>query len=533
MEKRVIIAIALSILVIVAFQKLMPAPAYKQAAQIQTESTVKDNVSQARLPQSKPKTAEKPKAILANVRTGVETDEFSVSLSSLTGAIQSAELKEYAAQIFDNADAVNSLGAMALELQGRQTVLEDWALTREAGMVKYVYTDNENGFSIKKTFEFVDGQDYIRMTIGFSNEGSGNIMFGYSVVGPSCIMPVESLKGRNFIAVDAEVDGKIIRKSRAKNHLETISGIVSWVDMRNRYYTVAMKAFTKCTAVILKTRENGRLATEMVMGQRSLFAGAAIEDTYLVYIGPIERDRLGACDPAFKSIVDFGFFGSISIILLNMLGWIHGIVHNWGVAIIMVTLLINIVLYPLTKKSFTSMRKMQEIQPHMEKLKQLHKDNPQRMNKEVMELYKKYNVNPFGGCLPMLLQMPIFLAFYQVLLRSIQLKNAGFLWIKDLSAPDAIFVLKSSLPFIGNKINILPLLTAVVMVLQQRVTMKQSAGGVNDDLAKQQRLMAIFFPIFFCFILYNFPAGLILYWLTNSILMTTEQYYLRKQMSKD
>ena len=132
----------------------------------------------------------------------------------------------------------------------------------------------------------------------------------------------------------------------------------------------------------------------------------------------------------------------------------------------------------------------------------------------------------------MLLQLPIFVAFYQALMRSIELKNAHFLWIKDLSGPDALFTFSQPLPLLGQNLNILPLITLLVMVAQQRLTTAHTGKSANDEMAKQQKMMAIFFPIFFGFILYNFPSGLVLYWLTNSLLMTGEQYMLRKQMNR-
>ena len=156
----------------------------------------------------------------------------------------------------------------------------------------------------------------------------------------------------------------------------------------------------------------------------------------------------------------------------------------------------------------------------MERLRNEHKDNPQKLNKEMMELYKKYNVNPMGGCLPLLLQMPIFIALYQGLMRSLDLRGARFLWIRDLSMPDAVR-LPFAMPIIGNTFNILPVLMAVAMVFQQQMAMRKGAAGSAQ--AKQQQQMMIMMPIFFLFIMYNFPSGLVLYWLTNTILTMCEQ----------
>ena len=177
------------------------------------------------------------------------------------------------------------------------------------------------------------------------------------------------------------------------------------------------------------------------------------------------------------------------------------------------------------------MHQMKKIQPHIQKLKEIHKDNPQKLNKEMMELYKKYNVNPLGGCLPMLLQMPIFIALYQGLMKSIELKGESFLWIKDLAQPDAV-PLPFSLPVIGSSINILPILMVIVMVLQQKITQGLTGSALSDEQASQQKMMMVIMPLMFGFIFYKMPSGLVLYWFTNTILMTIEQTLISKRMAE-
>jgi len=168
-----------------------------------------------------------------------------------------------------------------------------------------------------------------------------------------------------------------------------------------------------------------------------------------------------------------------------------------------------------------SMKKMQALQPKMEAIKVKHKENPQKLNMEIMEMYKREKVNPLGGCLPMLLQMPIFLALYQALMRSLDLRGAGFLWIKDLSMPDAV-PLPMSMPLLGNSINILPILMAGAMVFQQKIASRKSQG-MSDQARQQQQMMMTMMPVLFLFIMYSFPAGLVLYWLTNTLLTMFEQ----------
>jgi len=187
--------------------------------------------------------------------------------------------------------------------------------------------------------------------------------------------------------------------------------------------------------------------------------------------------------------------------------------------------LVYLVLFPLTMKQMRSMKEMQALQPRIDELRKTYKDNPQRMNKEVMELYREHKVNPFGGCLPLLLQMPIFFALYQALMRSVALRGARFLWIKDLSEPDRLFILPTSIPLIGNEINILPIVMAIGMFVQQKL----SSGNASSSTAEQQKIMLILFPVMFGFIFYHMPSGLVLYWFVNSLLMLIFQVRISRQ----
>jgi YidC/Oxa1 family membrane protein insertase len=218
-----------------------------------------------------------------------------------------------------------------------------------------------------------------------------------------------------------------------------------------------------------------------------------------------------------EQIINFGMFDSLSHILLGALELLYKISRNWGIAILLFSLLVFIILSPLSIKSFSSMKKMQELQPVIEELRLKYKDNPQKMNKEVLEMYRAKKINPFGGCLPLLLQMPIFIALYQTLMRFIELKGAKFLWIKDLAEPDRAWVFKQSFPVIGNEINILPLIMIVTMLIQQK--MSTTSALQSSETAKQQKMMGLFMSVFFGVIFYKMPSGLVLYWAFNSVLM--------------
>jgi YidC/Oxa1 family membrane protein insertase len=169
-----------------------------------------------------------------------------------------------------------------------------------------------------------------------------------------------------------------------------------------------------------------------------------------------------------------------------------------------------------------SMKQMQALQPKIEELRKVHKDNPQKLNKEMMDLYRIHKVNPLGGCLPLILQIPVFFALYQAMIRSIALKGAHFLWIRDLSQPDRLFAFTAIGPV--KEINLLPILMTAIMLVQQKLSMSAVSGAVNE----QQKIMTIIMPVMFLFIFYNMPAGLVLYWLINSSIMLVNQFKINR-----
>ncbi len=239
-----------------------------------------------------------------------------------------------------------------------------------------------------------------------------------------------------------------------------------------------------------------------------------------VYIGPQVTEFLSK--ESMQEVISYGFFGGISKFILKILKGLNKIFHNWGWSIIFLSIVIYFILFPFTIISSRSMLKLQKLQPHIEELRQKYKDNPQKLNKEIMELYKIHRVNPLGGCLPLIFQIPVFIGLYQGLLRSLELRGASFLWIKDLSLPDHTFKLPVNLPFLGEYLNLFPIIMALLMFFQQKFTQPQTSGG------EHQKILMLFFPLFLGVIFYNFPSGLVLYWLINSLLTFIYQYRLKK-----
>jgi YidC/Oxa1 family membrane protein insertase len=235
-------------------------------------------------------------------------------------------------------------------------------------------------------------------------------------------------------------------------------------------------------------------------------------------MGPADRAILAEMPNKLDQAIDFGWFHLIAVPLLSVLNWFYKFVHNYGVAVILLTMLIKLIFWPLSHKSYKSMDQMKRIQPMIQKLREKYADDKERMNQEIMALYKTYKVNPAGGCLPMIVQIPVFFGLYKALLGSIELRHAAFIthlpftnlvWLADLSAKDPFYIT--------------PLIMGATMFLQQKMT---PTGG-DPTQAKIMLLM----PVVFTFLFLNFPAGLVVYWLVNNVLSITQQWWMMRRSS--
>ncbi len=246
-----------------------------------------------------------------------------------------------------------------------------------------------------------------------------------------------------------------------------------------------------------------------------LAAGESTTSKFEIYTGPKDLTRLRTLGGTQEEVMNFGMFGFVSKFLLWAMNLLHGLFNSYAAAIIVLTLCIKSALWPLQNKATNSMKRMSLLSPKMTELREKYKDDPTKMNTELMGLYKKYGVNPFSGCLPMLVQIPIFFGFYSMLGSAIELRNSSFLWINDLSQPDTVG------HFLGFPINLLPLLMAGSMVWQMAITPK--TGDKN-----QQRMM-MFMPVIFVVFAYNYASGLSLYWTTQNIFSIVQLYLTRNQ----
>lgn len=296
----------------------------------------------------------------------------------------------------------------------------------------------------------------------------------------------------------------------------------NFVGFRDRYVCAILDPGADGYGGFIKKLNDSQSEIGLSHQEIVIMPGSQIGQKFHIYLGPQDVKTINIIKPEWAMIVNYGTFDFISQILLQLLEFLYRLVHSWGWAIVILSIIVYFVLYPLTLKQMRSMKEMQAVQPKIEELRKAYKDNPQKLNKEIMELYKEHKVNPLGGCLPLLLQMPIFFALYQALMRSIALKGASFLWIKDLSEPDKLFPLPFPKPF--DNFNILPILMAIGMFIQQKFTMASTSSGA----AEQQKIMMFLMPLLFGFIFYSMPSGLVLYWFINSTLTLVYQIRINR-----
>ena len=264
------------------------------------------------------------------------------------------------------------------------------------------------------------------------------------------------------------------------------------------------------------TLESRKVDNDNVIGFRTPLinvpAGKQMDVSATLYTGPKIQSELKDLAPGLNQTVDYGWLWPIAQVLFMGLKFFHGIVGNWGWAIILLTCAVKLVLFPLSAKSYRSMAKMRVIAPEMQRLKEEHGEDRMKFSQEMMALYKKEQVNPLSGCLPLLLQMPIFLALYWVLMESVELRHAPWLgWIQDLSAMDPLFVL--------------PLIMGVTMYVQQMLNPQPT----DPMQAKVFKLMPVVFTVFLLF----FPSGLVLYWIINNLLTILQQWLVNRSIAKE
>jgi YidC/Oxa1 family membrane protein insertase len=463
----------------------------------------------------------------------VDTDKYQAVFTTQGARLISFKLKEYKATADKNAPPVQMLESGPLRYSTLRTTGSEGFLLKEDARFETVspevveVVDKEqqairfqhidgNGIKYVKTF-LIRGDEYmIDLGLELSNttttplRGTINLAMvqrwdesyesggyldsdSYSFSGPATLIKDKI----------EEVDTGDLKEDPV-----VYSQDIVWTSFQTKYFLTVVVPTEKTVEKVKIFRDNDAIENMLETPYFTLQGGERRQLDYLVYIGPKEPEQLQAAGHQLDKVVSFGFFNILAQPLFIVLTFFYGFFKNYGVAIILLTVLIKIIFWPLTHKSYSSMKSMQKLQPEMQKLRDKFKNDKERLNKEMMSLYKTHSVNPLGGCLPMLVQIPVFFALYQVLLNSIALRHAPFaFWLTDLSAKDPYYIT--------------PILMGASMFVQQKMT-----PTTADPM---QAKIFMMMPIVFTFMFLNFPSGLVIYWLVNNLLTILQQYFIHRK----
>lgn len=451
---------------------------------------------------------------LSNALPSLQQYEFDSGLHTVTLLEPLAEIEVIKFDAYQNHAFILERG---FSLNDQRLIFERESVTSET--IRYKHEDSEK--IIEKVFNFSKSRYDFDLEIVITNKSVQQLPFQYSLI----LGNADYGSQNKLVFSEASIATQDqLRPVYSNLRKEFKLGNLKFISLRDRYFCVIVapegKEFTGFINNIAKNKSTIGIGSSNF----NIAPQGSVTHKFRVFAGPQDPELLKQYNPDWQLVVHYGKLDLVARVLWEILRFLNSVVKNWGWTIILFSIFIFIVMYPLSLQSTRSMKSLQKLQPQMEELRCKFKDNPQRLNKEVFELYRQHKVNPLGGCLPLILQIPIFFALFQVLSRSVALKGAEFLWISDLSEPDRLMVFGKSLPFVGNEFNILPILMLIIMFFQQKFSMVKGTG----PQAEQQKIMTIVFPIMFGFLFYHMPAGLVLYWLVNSLLTVGQQALIYK-----
>lgn len=452
-----------------------------------------------------------PAAVATTVT--LRNDLTTVTLTSAGGRVEGVVLEKYR-------DAPGPSGKPLVLLPGESdgsgyTTLPVFAPSKdvifsvaESTPEKVVFAwQSPSGARLEKTFVLEQGRYDLSLKVTVSNQGSSAISdrLVFSTVGDYSNVKSSSyiFQGPSYLAGEKltqtdpdDADGKTM----------TVPP-VAWAGLTDKYFMVVLAPENETissTRVAPAGDVKNVVSVDIETPVFDLAPGQAKSFTGRLYIGPKDKKIIEPLGLKLELAIDYGWFNFIGRPMITFLNWIYGLVGNYGVAILILTAFIKGIFWPLTAKSYQSMARMKEIQPKMEKLREKYGDDPQKLNREMMHLYKTHKVNPLSGCLPMLVQIPVFIALYRVLLYAIELRHAPFVWwLQDLSAPDPYYIT--------------PVVMGLSMFFQQKMT---PAGATNE---MQRKLMLYGLPVLFTWLFKDFPSGLVVYWLLNNLISIAQQ----------
>lgn len=542
---RAFLAIIISFVILIGYQYFFVGfdkpPVSTETVVKKTEKAepIKSVASTAEItkPQPEQKTAAQPAVPTRSARKiTVDTALYTAVLSENGGAIESFILKEHTET--SKAHSPGKQLVMTTPDQGfplkfswGSAVAQDLLFDSDGQEVTFgengkgvltMKALTESGLEIERTFTFDTKKYLIDLAVKVTNT-SAQPLQGIAQL-HQINSPFEGAKSSVsmlFSGPAAFISGALqeVKSKEFAEGAKSLQGKMDWAGYEGNYFLCAILPLEDAGATFTMQGTEALTTMQVAGNLDTLKPGAAKKYSYHIFYGPKKLTLLKEIGFNLDKAINFGWFDVVAKPTLWLLNFFHDFFGNYGIAIILVTVLFKAVFWPITQKGMKSMKNMQKLQPKMVKIKEKYKNDPAKMNQEVMGLYKTYKVNPLGGCLPMVLQIPVFFALYKVLLQCIELRHAPFmLWISDLSAPDRLWI-GLNLPYLGG-IPVLTLLMGASMFFQQKLS------PTTADPAQAKIMM--FLPVIFTFMFLNFASGLVLYWFVNNLLAILQQYMINR-----
>lgn len=572
MDKKTILAIVLTVVIVVAISAVQIIGQQKNAPEADKTATVLEETAAEGAPASQASADYKANTVLKPVGESgsaasfvYENDLYRITFNPAGGVAESMKLKKYSedGQPLEIIFRTPLDPGMFMLYEGENLskpidAVFDWKIegqniifSRDFILAGGGSPDGEK-FTIRKTIRVGEGDYMVAIKVDIVSESGKAALdfngFSYTIgfepeIGPSFTeMKNNNYNYRRFFV--AKYDNGKKAQVKFNNGIFDYNEPVKWIQLTGKYFTsIAIpKNPTDFDVYALQKKAGNLPQSDSYYFNRRAGGSSSVSDVFNVYIGPqlkqylqvfdyADRNSFGLKDMKLTLALDGGgLFGWLENALKWCLTMINKFCHNWGVAIIILTVLIKLAILPLSKKSTQSSAKMAELQPQMKEIQEKYKDNPEAQNREVMKLYKENNVSPMSGCLPLLIQMPILIAFYGLLNKHFELRGAMFIpgWIPDLSQPDTIATLPFSLPLLGNQIHLLPILYTVSMIYSMKLT-QQTNTSANSSM---NTFMTWVMPIMFFFILYSAPSGLLLYWSVMNAITIGQQLIANSKLRK-
>ena len=545
MDKRTILAIVLSLIVVVCYQMFFMKPQPKQPAPPveQAQKGTVQKAPQAVPPAQKPETA-KPEMPAGAAPAGqefvsakgqeiekditVNTPLYTAVFSTRGGALKSFKLKQFQKALTSQNDPIELVDLNGFKDYPLATTFADSSISVPAYVTYQADVDSINlsqpgstgkltlsvnapgRIGVAKTFTFRADSYAFTLDVKVHNASQANLTQNALMTWTHYVDPKaeEDSYGHDgpvfYVKNDVQTENQKKLESR-----KVVGPDVSWGGYESKYFIMSMIPKQPSLTNLAFGKDQRNLAFVSLEGPKNLVpAGQDALFSYVLYFGPKDYDLLKAQNVGLENSIDYGWVKWLALPLLIAMKFMYQYVSNYGIVIIILTILIKIIFWPLGNKSYKAMKEMQALQPKITELREKYKNDKAKLNQEVMQLYKKYKVNPMSGCLPMLIQIPVFFGLYKALLYSIELRHAPFVWwIQDLSSKDPYYIT--------------PIIMGVTMFWQQ----KMSPQAADPMQAKIMLLM----PVVFTFLFLNFSSGLVLYWLFNNILSIAQQYYINKK----